>query len=156
MHGHSQQSHNHWGNIHSKLFKRALNTKKQLNGSKLDSRTAATTGTLQTINKRRKSKEILKKTQERLKKGIATSLHTNTITCKKPIQTLYEYKSIDAKCNKILKITKGTKERQQKSRGSLQTRTVGKNDTLATYTLIKTTTERQIQSQETRNSNTNT
>ena len=103
-----------------------------------------------------KSKEILKKTKERLKKYISTSLHTNTRTCKKPIQTLHEYKSIDAKCNKILKITKGTKERQQKSRGSLQTRTVYTNDTLATYTLIKTTTERQIQSNESHNINTNT
>ena len=102
MHGHTQLSQKQWGNIHSKLFKRALNTKKQLNGSKLDSRTAATTGTLQTINTTIKSKEILKKTQERLKKGIATSSHTNTTTCKKGVQTLCEYKSIDAKSNKIL------------------------------------------------------
>ena len=103
-----------------------------------------------------KSKEILKKTQERLKKGIATSLHTNTRTCKKSIQTLYEYKSIDAKCNKILKITKGTKERQQKSRGSLQTRTVEKNDTLSTHILVKTLTERRSKLKENQNINTNT
>ena len=121
-----------------------------------ESSTAAHSNTVQTIDTTMKSKERLKKTQERLKKGIATSLHTNTITCKKPNQTLYEYKSSDAKCNQILEITKGTKQRQQKSKGLLQTRTVEKNDTLSTFTLVKTPPQRRMKLKESHNINNNT
>ena len=90
MHGQTQLSQNHWQNKYAKLFKRALNTKKQVNGSTRDSRTTAPSYILKILNKTMKSKEILKKTQERLKKGIATSSHTNTTTCKKGVQTLCE------------------------------------------------------------------
>ena len=90
MDHHTQHSQNYWGTKYAMLFKRALNTKKQVNGSTHDSRTAAPLQILQISHKIRKSKERLKKTQQRLKKDISTSTHTDIKSCKKGVQVPYK------------------------------------------------------------------
>ena len=106
IHESTQQSQNHWGNIHSKRWKQCSQNKIILKRSTRDSRTTATFMTLKNTYVTRKSKERPKNTQQRTKKYIVRSSHKNTTSCKKRIETIHKRPSIEAKCNIRHQITK--------------------------------------------------